>query len=107
MAILVAVRRFPRMGGGDSRSVCFNNYVSMQHFFRRTTFVPYRRFWGMCVENTCTVFLLLFIVLKVPICATLFKRAVLMLWHAFLSLGLRFFPFSFFLLDGLRCFFLF
>jgi hypothetical protein len=34
------------------------------------------------------------------------RRAVLTLWHAFLFLGLRFFPLLFFLLGGLRCFFL-
>jgi hypothetical protein len=33
-------------------------------------------------------------------------RAVLMLWHAFLFLGLMFFPVFFFLLDGLHLFFL-
>jgi hypothetical protein len=44
--------------------------------------------------------------LWVPISATLFWRAVLMLWHAFLSLGLKFFPLFFFLLGGLQCFFL-
>jgi uncharacterized membrane protein len=38
--------------------------------------------------------------------AALFRRAVLTLWHAFLSLGLRFFPLFFFLLGGLHCFFL-
>jgi hypothetical protein len=42
----------------------------------------------------------------VPISATLFRRAVLVLWHAFLFLGLRFFPLFFFLLGGLHCFFL-
>jgi hypothetical protein len=47
--------------------------------------------------------------LWVPISATLFRRAVLVLWHAFLFLGLRFFSFpllSSFLLGGLHCFFL-
>jgi hypothetical protein len=38
--------------------------------------------------------------------ATLFTRAVLVLWHAFLFLGLTFFPLFFFLLGGLHCFFL-
>jgi hypothetical protein len=52
------------------------------------------------------VFLLLFMALWVPISATLFKRAVLTLWLAFLFLGLRFFPLFFFLLGGLHCFFL-
>jgi hypothetical protein len=33
-------------------------------------------------------------------------RAVLMLWHAFLFLGLRFFPYFFFSLDSFRWLFL-
>jgi hypothetical protein len=61
---------------------------------------------GMCDVNLCNVFLLLFMALWVPISSTLFRRAVLMLWHAFLFLGLWFFPLFFFLLCGLRCFFL-
>jgi hypothetical protein len=44
--------------------------------------------------------------LWVPISATLFRRAVLALWHAFLFLGLEFFPPVFFLLGGLHCFLL-
>jgi hypothetical protein len=65
-------------------------------------------FWGMCDVSSCNVFLLLFMVLWVPISATLFRRAVLTLWHAFLFLGLMFFPliYFFFLLGGLYCFFL-
>jgi hypothetical protein len=63
-------------------------------------------FWGMCGENSCNVFLLLFMVLWVPFSVTLCRRAVLMLWHAFLFLGLSFFPIFFFLLGGIRCFFL-
>jgi hypothetical protein len=43
--------------------------------------------------------------LLVPTSATLFRRAVLMLWRAFLFLGLRFFPLSFLLLGGLHRFF--
>jgi hypothetical protein len=50
----------------------------------------------MCGENSCNVFLLLFMVLWVLTFPTLCKRAVLMLWHAFLFLGLR--PVGFFLL---------
>jgi hypothetical protein len=61
---------------------------------------------GMCDVNSCNVFLLLFMVLWVPISATLFSRAVPMLWHAFLFLGLRFLPLFFLLLGGLHCFFL-
>jgi hypothetical protein len=49
-------------------------------------------FWGMYDENSCNVFLLLFMALWVLISATLSRRAVLVLWHAFLFLGLRFFP---------------
>jgi hypothetical protein len=49
-------------------------------------------FGGMCGENSCNVSPLLFMVLWVLISATLWRRAVLMLWHAFLFLGLRFFP---------------
>jgi hypothetical protein len=48
---------------------------------------------GMCSDNSCNVFLLLFMILWVPISTTLFRRAVLMLWHAFVFLGLRFFLF--------------
>jgi hypothetical protein len=63
-------------------------------------------FGGMCDGNSCNVFLLLIMALWVPISATLSKRAVLVLWHAFLFFGLRFFPIFFFLLGGLNCFFL-
>jgi hypothetical protein len=45
-AILVAVRRFLGMGVADSRSLRSNSYVRMQHFVRRTTYVPFRRFLG-------------------------------------------------------------
>jgi hypothetical protein len=40
--------------------------------------------------------MLLFMALSVLISATLFRRAVLVLWHAFVFLGLRFFPPFFF-----------
>jgi hypothetical protein len=55
--------------------------------------------WGMCDVNSCNVFLLIFMALWVLISATLFRRSVLVLWHAFLFLGLRIFsppPFFFF-----------
>jgi hypothetical protein len=58
----------------------------------------------MCGENPCNVFLLLFMILWVPISATLCMRAMLMLWHAFLFLGLRLFPMFFSVFGGLRCF---
>jgi hypothetical protein len=34
------------MGAHDSRSLRFHSYVRMHHSIRRTTFVPFRRFWG-------------------------------------------------------------
>jgi hypothetical protein len=46
LAILVAVRRFPGIGEVDSRTLRYDNYVRIQHFVRRTTCVPFRRFWG-------------------------------------------------------------
>jgi hypothetical protein len=46
LAILVAVRRFPGMGAADSRSLRSHNYVRMQHFVRRTKYVPFRHFLG-------------------------------------------------------------
>jgi hypothetical protein len=70
----------------------------MQNFVRRTTF-PFLRLLGD--ESLCNVFLLLFMVIWVPIFATPFRSAVLMLWHAFLFLELMFFPPFFFLLGGL------
>jgi hypothetical protein len=51
---------------------------------------------GMCGEISCNVFLRLFMVVWVYISTTLRMRAVMMLWHAFLFLGFRFF-FSFLL----------
>jgi hypothetical protein len=61
-------------------------------------------FWGMCDVNSCNVFVLLFMALWVPTSATLFRRAVLMRWHAFLFLGLRFFLFSSFRLVAFTAF---
>jgi hypothetical protein len=46
-------------------------------------------FEGMCGENSCEVFILPFMVLWASIFATLCMRAMLMLWHAFMLLGLR------------------
>jgi hypothetical protein len=79
------------MGAADSCSLRSDSYVRMQQFVRRTTSVPFRRFWGMCGENSFNLFMLRFMTLWVPLSATLRRRAVLMLWHAFLFLGLRFF----------------
>jgi hypothetical protein len=46
LAILVAFRRFHGMGAADSRYLRCDSYVRMQHLVRRTTSVPFRRFWG-------------------------------------------------------------
>jgi hypothetical protein len=107
LAILVAARRFPGMGVVDSRSLRYESYVRLQHFVRRSTCVPFRRFLGMFDVNSCNVFMLPFMVLLwVPISATLCKRAVVTLWHAFMFLGLSLPPpLFFFLPGGLHCFF--
>jgi hypothetical protein len=94
MAILVVIRRFPCIGVADSRSLRSDNYVRMHYFVRRITYVPIRRFLrGMCDVSSCNVILLmLFMALWVPISATLCRRAVLTLRHAFMLIGLRFPP---------------
>jgi hypothetical protein len=46
LATLVVVRRFLCMGAADSRSLRFDFYVRMQHFVRRSTYLPFRRFFG-------------------------------------------------------------
>jgi hypothetical protein len=46
LAILVADRRFHGMGVAGSRSLRFDNYVRMQHFVRRSTYIPFRLFLG-------------------------------------------------------------
>jgi NAD-specific glutamate dehydrogenase len=46
LAILVAARRFHGMCASDSRSLRSDIYARMQHFVRRTTYVPFRRFLG-------------------------------------------------------------
>jgi hypothetical protein len=94
MAILVAVRRLHGMGAADSHSLRSYSYVRTQHFVRQTTFVSGGCFGGMCGENSCNAFLLLFMVLWVPISAILCMMAMLMLWHAVMFLGLRFFLFD-------------
>jgi hypothetical protein len=45
-ANLAAVRRFIGMGTTDSRSLRYGNNVRMQHFVRRSTYAPFRRFSG-------------------------------------------------------------
>jgi hypothetical protein len=39
-------RRFHGMGAADSRSLRSGSYVRMQHFVRRSTYVPFRRILG-------------------------------------------------------------
>jgi hypothetical protein len=64
----------------------------MQHFVRRSTFAPFRRFWGDMrrefLQRLAFHGLLLFITLWAPIVAMLCERAVSMLRHALLSSGL-------------------
>jgi hypothetical protein len=106
MAILVAVRRFIRMGDADYRSLRSDSYVSVHHcniLFVKLLMFPFGVFGGVCGESSCNVFLLLFMVLCAPISVMLCMRAVLRLWHAFLFFGLRFFPRFLFLLGGLLC----
>jgi hypothetical protein len=96
-AILVAVRRFRGMGAAGSRSLRFVSYVLIQHFVRRTTYVPFRRFLGDVRREFMQR---LFAALHGTLGSYLrdgFRRAVLTLWHAFLFLGLTFSP-SFLLL---------
>jgi hypothetical protein len=70
---------------------------------------PFDGFGGMCGENSCNVFLVLFTVLWALAFAMLCGRSVLMFWHAFLVLELRllgfFPPFSFLLIGGFGFFF--
>jgi hypothetical protein len=71
-------------------SVCNISFVDLLMFL-------FGVFWGICDVHSCNVFLLLFMTLWIPTSATLFRRAVLTLWHAFLFLGLSFFFPSFLL----------
>jgi hypothetical protein len=96
MANLVAIRRFHGMGDADSRSLRHDNNVRMQHFVRRSFAPVFDSFWGMCGKNSCNVFLQLFIVLWVPIFAMRCRRAMPILWHVSMFLGL--WPVDFFLL---------
>jgi hypothetical protein len=99
LAILVAVHRFPSMGVVDPRSLRSHSCVRMQHLVRQSVYVPFQRILGMCGVITFDVFLILLMALWVLIFATLYKRALLMLWHAFMFLGRRLVdfppPFSF------------
>jgi hypothetical protein len=103
LAIFVALLRFPSMGADYARSLRYDSNVRMQHFVRRTTCVPFRRFLGDVRREFMQR---LFMVLWVHVSATLCWRAVLTLWHAFVFLGLRCFPLFFILLGGFHYIFL-
>jgi hypothetical protein len=73
-------------------SACNTSFVDLLMF-------PFDGFKGMYGENSCNVLMLLFMVLWILLFAMLCTKVVLMLWHAFIFLGLRhgglFPPFSF------------
>jgi hypothetical protein len=69
-------------------SACSISFVDLLIF-------PFDVFGGMCGDNSYNVFMVLFTVLWVPIFATPCMKAMLMLWHAFVFLGLRHVSFSF------------
>jgi hypothetical protein len=94
------------MGAADSRSLRSDSYVRMQHFVVDLLMFLFGVFGGMCAVNSCNVFLLLFMAMWDPIFATLFMRALVTLWHAFMFLRAQVFPLFFFLLGGLQCLFL-
>jgi hypothetical protein len=102
LAILVAVFHFPVMGVADSRPLRVDIYVRMHHFVGRTTFDPFRRFWGDVRREFMQR-------LSAALYGTLgsYLRGALQAGSAdavaCLFLGLRFFPLFFFLLGDLRC----
>jgi hypothetical protein len=106
VAIMVAVRHFRGMGDVDSRSLRSDSYVRLKHFVRRTTSIPFRRFLGGVRREFMQRLYATLLGTMVPNSATLCKRAMLTLWHAFMFLGLRFLSLFLFLLSGLYCFFL-
>jgi hypothetical protein len=78
-------------------SVCKISFVELPMFL-------FGVLGAVCGEFSCNVFVLLFMVLLVPISAMLCRRGVLMLWHALMFLGLRFFPSSSFCLVAYAAF---
>jgi hypothetical protein len=88
-AILFVIRRFHGMGDANSCLLRSESHARVHHYVRRSICVPFQRFGGMCTENFCDIFLLLFVARWVPIFVVLCKRAVPKLWHASLFLGLR------------------
>jgi hypothetical protein len=106
LAILMAVRRFPSMGVVVLALCALTVMLVCNISFVELLMLLFGVFWGMCDVNSRNVFMLLFMALWVPISATLLRRAVLTLWHAFLFLGLMFFLLFCFWLGGLHCFYL-
>jgi hypothetical protein len=105
LAILVAIRRFRGMSAADSRSLRFGSYVRTYHFVRLTTYVSFRYlYFGGCAARVHANVFMIFVVLWVPISAMPCRRAVLVLRHAFLFLGLKFFLFSSFCLEAYAAF---
>jgi hypothetical protein len=95
LATLMAVRRFHGMGATDSRPLRSDIHVHMQHFVRRSTYVPFRR----CLGDVRREFMeRLFVALHGTLGSYLRdalqegSAQVLMMWHASLFLGLRFSP---------------
>jgi hypothetical protein len=106
LAILVAVRRFLGMGVADSRSLCSNIYVRMQHFVRRTICVPFRRFLGdVRREFMRRLYAALHGTLGSYLRDALQEGSVDAV-ACLMFLGLRVFSLFFFLLGGLCCFLL-
>jgi hypothetical protein len=89
----------------------FSYAMKVRILVRSVLLFPFGGFWGVC-ENSCNAFLLLFVmILWVPIFAMLCRKAVPMLWHVSLFLGLcglwGFFLFTLSLsTGGFHCFFL-
>jgi hypothetical protein len=74
---LMAVCRFRGAGAADSRSLRYDSYVSPCRIsFVDLLVFPFDVLGGMCGENSCKVFLMLFMVLWIPISATLCMRVV-------------------------------
>jgi hypothetical protein len=46
LGIFLALRRFLGMGAAHSCSLRSDKYVRIRHFVLRTTYVPFRHFWG-------------------------------------------------------------
>jgi hypothetical protein len=86
---LVVFRRFHGKDRADSRALNFDSYVRMHHVVRRSTYVPFQQFWGICGENSCNVCVLLFMVLWAHVFEMLCSKATPMLRHASIFLGLR------------------